>query len=286
MLSKLARFFFGQGLIGLRLRASTSTDFLSIRWIWCGRRASNGDQQPLSLSCVLTRFTPSITKATARNGVGIKELVVGWHRSCTPPQARPHRVNPNDSATVEMEYNGSPRTDVFTQSCRDVIRSLTYESILACTVYAPAMLFMVGPAAILANHSLTIVTVHSLFGFAMSWTIHRMGHRLLAALPGAPQKIHFSPRRCLPGKQTFGQFVCMLEMLVAAATFLAIAAMRLFGEDPVCGLILIVLGLALYFLPVYLSKLWAERYYPKLALLGPTEDVIKKSFPGLRSFTS
>ena len=185
-----------------------------------------------------------------------------------------------------MEYNGSPGTDAFTQGCRDLIRSLTYESILACTVYAPPMLFMIGPAAILANHSLAIITVHSLLGFTMSWTIHRMGHRVLSALPGAPQKIHFSRRQCLPGKQTLGQFVCMLEMLVAAATFVAVSGKRFFGEDPVFGLLLIVLGLALYFFPVYLSKLWIERYYPKLALLSPTEDVIKKSFPGLRSLIS
>jgi hypothetical protein len=183
-----------------------------------------------------------------------------------------------------MEYNGSPRTDAFTQGCRDLIRSLTYESILAWTVYAPPMLFMIGPAAILANHPLTIIAAHSVLGFATSWTIHRMGHRLLAVLPGAPQKIHFSPRRCLPVKQTLGQFIWILEMLVAAATFLAIAGKRLFVEEPIFGLSLIVLGLPLYFLPVYLSKLWTERYYPMLAILGPSEEVLKKSFPDVRSF--
>ena len=183
-----------------------------------------------------------------------------------------------------MEYNGLPRTDVFTQGCRELIRSLTYESILACTVYVPPMLFMIGPAAIVANHPLIVITLHSLLGFAMSWTIHRMGHRLLAALPGAPEKIHLSPRLCLPGRQTLGQFVCMLEVLVTAAAFCGIAGKRLFGEDPLIGLVLILLGLALYFLPVYLSKLWTKRYYPTLALLGPTEDVVKKSFPGVRSF--
>jgi hypothetical protein len=146
------------------------------------------------------------------------------------------------------------------------------------------MLFMIGPAAILANHPLTVITVHSFLGFAMSWTIHRMGHRLLAALPGTPQRIHLSPRLCLPAKLTLRQFVCMLEMLVAAATFLAIAGKRVFGEDPVLGLLVMLIGLALYFFPVYLSKLWTERYYPTLAVLAPTEDVIKKSFPGVRSF--
>lgn len=36
-----------EGLIGLLLRAWTSTAFLAIRWIWCARSASKGDQQPL-----------------------------------------------------------------------------------------------------------------------------------------------------------------------------------------------------------------------------------------------
>jgi len=185
-----------------------------------------------------------------------------------------------------MEYNGSPRTDAFTQGCRDLIRSLTYESILACTVYAPPMVFMIGPAAILSNHPLTVITVHSFLGFAMSWTIHRMGHRLLSALPRAPQKLYLSPRLCLPVKLTLGQFVCVLELLVATATFLAIAGKRVFAEDLLLGLLLILSGIGLYFLPVYLTKVWTQQYYPRLALLGPTEDVIKKSFPGLRSFLS
>jgi proteasome lid subunit RPN8/RPN11 len=67
-----------------------------------------------------------------------------------------------------MDYNGTPRTDAFTQGCRDFIRSLTYEAILACTVYGPPMLFMIGPAAILANHAFIIVLLHSLLGFGMS----------------------------------------------------------------------------------------------------------------------
>ena len=37
-------FCFGGGLIGLQLRASTSTAFRKIRWIWCSRSASKGDQ--------------------------------------------------------------------------------------------------------------------------------------------------------------------------------------------------------------------------------------------------
>jgi hypothetical protein len=48
--SKLARSPFGAGLIGLLLRAWTSTDFLQIRLIWRARSASKGDQQPSPLS--------------------------------------------------------------------------------------------------------------------------------------------------------------------------------------------------------------------------------------------
>jgi hypothetical protein len=61
-------------------------------------------------------------------------------------------------------------------------------------------------------------------------------------------------------------------------------AKRLFVEEPIFSLPLIVLGLALYFLPVYLSKLWTERHYPMLVIVGPTEEVVKKSFPDIRSF--
>jgi hypothetical protein len=183
-----------------------------------------------------------------------------------------------------MEYNGTPPTDAFTQGCRDLIRSLTYESILACTVYVPPMLFMIGPAAVIANHPLIVIGLHSLLGFGMSWTIHRMGHRLLDALPKATQKVHLSSRIPLPGRMTPGNFVWMLEMLVGAGMFCGITAKRSFVEDPMIGLLLVGVGLVLYFLPVYLTKLWSERYYPTLALLGPSEAVINKSFPSLRSF--
>ena len=183
-----------------------------------------------------------------------------------------------------MEYNGTPRTDAFTQGCRDFIRSLTYEAILACTVYVPPMLFMIGPAAIVTHHPLILIVLQSLLGFGMSWTIHSMGHRLLMPLPQAPQKIHLFPHLCLPLKLTLRQFVWMLEIFVAAAVLCWIAGKRWLVEDPTTGVLLVVVGLALYFLPVYLAKLWSERYYPALTLLGPTEAIINKSFPRLRSF--
>ena len=62
------------------------------------------------------------------------------------------------------------------------------------------------------------------------------------------------------------------------------ALKRFIGADLTTGVPLFALGLALYFLPVYLTKLWRDRYYPAMTLLGPPEDVINKSFPGLRSF--
>ena len=145
---------------------------------------------------------------------------------------------------------------------------------------------MIGPAAIVANHPLILIALHSVLGFAMSWTIHRMGHRLLTALPKARQKIHLSMRLSLPVAMTPGQFVWMLEMFVATGAFCGIAAKRSFAEDPMIGGLLVAVGLVLYFLPVYLTKQWSERYHPTLALLGPTEEVINKSFPGLRSFLS
>ena len=183
-----------------------------------------------------------------------------------------------------MEYNGTPRTDAFTQGCRDLIRSLTYEAILACTVYVPPMLFMIGPAAIVTHHPLILIVIQSLLGFGMSWTIHSMGHRLLMPLPQALQKIYLLPRLCLPLKLKLRQFVWMLEIFVAAAVLCWIAGKRLFAEHPMTGVLLVAVGLVLYFVPVYLARLWSERYYPALTLVGPTEAIIKRSFPRLRSF--
>ena len=62
------------------------------------------------------------------------------------------------------------------------------------------------------------------------------------------------------------------------------AGKRFFAEDVTLSVLLFALACAFYFLPVYLTQLWSERYYPVLTLLSPTEDVINKSVPGLRSF--
>lgn len=183
-----------------------------------------------------------------------------------------------------MELNGTSRADAFTQGCRDFIRSLTYEAILACTVYGPPMVFMIGPAAIIASQPLILIVLDSLLGFAISWTIHCMGHRLLAPLSKGPRRIDISSCVCLPLKLTLRQFIWMLEVLVAGGVCSGIAGKRLLSEQPAVGLLLFALGLALYFIPVYLTKLWSERYYPAITLSGPTEDVVNQSIPALRSF--
>ena len=186
--------------------------------------------------------------------------------------------------TVSMELNSTPRTDALTQSCRDFIRSLTYEAILACTVYGPPMLFMIGPAAIIAGHPLILIVLYSLLGFAISWMVHCTGHRLLAPLPKGPQKIDLSAQVRLPVKLTLRQFIWMLELLVASGVCCGIAGKRALGEHATVSLLLFAVGLALYFMPVYLTKLWSERYYPAMTLVGPTEDVVNQSIPALRSF--
>jgi hypothetical protein len=187
-----------------------------------------------------------------------------------------------------MEYNDTPRTDAFTQGCRDLIRTFTYEGILACTVYASPMLFLVGPASIIASHPLIVIVLHGLIGFVLSWTIHGVGHRLLTALPKASNKIYLSHSLCVPPRLTLSQFVWSMELLVGAGVFCGILGKRVFtlGDVPsvVAAASLFAVGLTLYFIPVYLGRLWTEWYYPALALTGPTEDVINKSFPGLRSF--
>jgi hypothetical protein len=188
-----------------------------------------------------------------------------------------------------MHFNTreTSKTDAFTQGCRDFVRTFTYEDILACTVYAPPLFFMVGPAAIAANEPLIIVVLHAILGFALSWTLHRTGHRLLIALPKGSWMLYLAPSVRLPVKLTLSQFLWMMEISVGGAAFCGILGKRFFmlgnSWELVTSLCFFALGLALFFVPVYLGRLWIERYYPAMALLGPTEDVINKSFPGIRS---
>lgn len=177
--------------------------------------------------------------------------------------------------------------DSFTQSCRDLVRTFTYEDILGCTIYAAPMMFMIGPASIVANEPLIAIVVQSLIGFVLSWAVHRMGHRLLTALPQAPCRLYVSPLRCLPLKLTVTQFLWVMESMVGAAVLAAVVGKRLLHATDTVGLpgglSLIAAGCILYFVPVYLGRLWIRHYYPAMTLVGPTEEVINTSFPGIRS---
>jgi hypothetical protein len=98
-----------------------------------------------------------------------------------------------------------------------------------------------------------------------------------------PKTIHLSRSLRLPMQLTFARFVWMLEILVAAGVCCGLAGKRIIGTDLLTGFVLCGIGCFLYFIPVYWTKLWRERYYPALSLFGPTETVINKSFPSLRS---
>lgn len=187
-----------------------------------------------------------------------------------------------------MEFNGTPRTDSFTQGWRDFLRTFTYEDILAWTVYAAPLVFMIGPAAIVAHDPMISVVLHSLVGFSLGCMLHRLGRRLLTRLINGPQRIFLSRSLRLPVKQTLSQFIWMLEIIVGIAVFTGILAKHSFlVGDTVgisTGLGLFALGLVLFFLPVHLGRLWIERYDPTMTLVGPTDEEINRSFPGLRSF--
>jgi hypothetical protein len=183
--------------------------------------------------------------------------------------------------------SGTPRPDSLTQSCRDLLRTFTYEDIVGCTIYATPMLFMIGPASIVADDPLIAVVVQSLIGFVLSWTIHRTGHRLLTALPPKPCRLYVSSFRCLPVRLTRTQFLWVMELIVGTAVFAAVVGKRFLHAGDTFGLLsglsFIVAAFVLYFIPVYLGRLWIRHYYPAMTLVGPTEEVIKTSFPGIRS---
>jgi uncharacterized membrane protein (DUF485 family) len=182
--------------------------------------------------------------------------------------------------------SGTPRPDSFTQACRDLVRTLTYEDILGGTIYAAPMVFMIGPASIVGNAPFIAMVVQSLIGFVLSGAVHGMGHRLLTALPKEPRRLYLSPSRCLPVTLTVTQFLWMMELLVGAAVFAAVVGKRLLHSSDTVGLLsgvgLLVAAFVLYFVPVYLGRLWIRRYDPAMALVGPTEKVIKTSLPGIR----
>ena len=180
----------------------------------------------------------------------------------------------------------TPRPDSFTQHCRDLVRTCTYEDILGCTIYAAPMLFMIGPAAIVGNHPFIAMVVQSLLGFLLSWTVHRIGHRLLIALPKEPCSLYVSQSRHLPVRLTVTQFLWVMELLVGAAVFAAVVGKRLLHSIDTVGVLsgvsLMVAACVLYFVPAYLGRLWIRHHYPAMTLVGPTEQVIKTTLPGIR----
>jgi hypothetical protein len=183
----------------------------------------------------------------------------------------------------------SPATrkySALTRWCSGLIQMSSYEDILSVTVYLPPMLFMVGPASIVSNNPLITLVLNAMVGFAFSWVLHRVGHRLLKGLPNEPKAIYLSTSLRLPGKLTLTQFVWMMEVIVAVAVFSGVVGKHFFLVGGVlevlCGAILLAVALGLYFLPVYLGKLWIKRYYSALPLMRPTEAVVNKSLPGVR----
>jgi len=180
----------------------------------------------------------------------------------------------------------TPKHSAFMQWCRGVIQMLSYEGILSITVYLPPMFFMVGPASVVGSNPWINLVLNAIVGFALSWVLPRVGHRLLSVLPSEPKTIYLSTSMRLPVKLTLTQFVWLLEVIVATAVFIAVVGKRLFLVGGVIevlsGAILFAVGLALYFLPVYLGKLWIKRYYSVLPLLRPTEEVVTSSLPGVR----
>lgn len=185
--------------------------------------------------------------------------------------------------------SGIPRPDSFTQNCRALVRTCTYEDIVACIIYAAPMVFIIGPASIVAMEPFPAIVLQSLIGFVLSWAVHRVGHGLLIALPKVPKKVYVSPSHYLPIRLTMTQFLWTMELLVGVASFCAILGKRLLQSDEEIGLLggmsLSVAVLVLYFLPAYLGRFWIRNYYPAMTLIGPTEEVIKRSLPGLRVFS-
>lgn len=180
----------------------------------------------------------------------------------------------------------TPRPDSFTQSCRDLVRTLTYEDILGCTLYAAPMLFMIGPAAIISQTSFIAMVIQSLVGFMLGWMVHRLGHRLVTSLSKEPCRVYVSPSRCVPLHLTLTQFLWAMELTVGAAVFAAVLGKRFLHTADTVGLLigLALMGVAilLYFVPAHLGRQWIQHYYPAMTLVGPTEDVIKATLPGIR----
>lgn len=186
--------------------------------------------------------------------------------------------------------SSSPRPDFLTQNCRDLIRTFTYEDILGSIMYAAPMVFMIGPASIVANDPFIAVVVQSFIGFGLGWMVHRLGHGLLTALPKEPGSVYVSQSRCMPVRLTGRQFLWGMELIVGAAVLAAVVGKRLLHTADTSGWAVgfsfIVVAFVMYFVPVYLGRLWIRHYYPAMTLVGPTEEVINASLPGIRCLST
>jgi hypothetical protein len=181
-----------------------------------------------------------------------------------------------------VSSHATRKHSALTQWCSGLIQMLSYEDILSVTVYLPPMLFMVGPASIISNNPWITLVLNAIVGFAFSWVLHRVGHRLLKGLPNEPQAVYLSTSLRLPVKFTLTQFVWMMEIIVAVAVFSGAVGKHFFFTGGVLSsAILLAVALGLYFLPVYLGKLWIKRYYSALPLMRPSKDVVNKSLPGV-----
>ena len=180
----------------------------------------------------------------------------------------------------------TPKHSAFMQWCRGVIQMLSYEGILSITVYLPPMFFMVGPASVVGNNPWINLVLNAIVGFALSWVLHRVGHRLLRVLPKEPKVVYLSTSMRLPVHLTLTQFVWMMEIIVAVAVFSAVVGKRFFlvggGLEFLVSAIFFVVGLGLYYLPVYLGRLWIKKYDSTLPLLRPTEEVVTQSLSVVR----
>jgi hypothetical protein len=76
----------GERVVDLLLRAWTTTAYLRIRWIWCARSASKGDQQPYTLKREwLGKAASAWVKRTSRRAQG-------WG-GCEPVQAASREID-------------------------------------------------------------------------------------------------------------------------------------------------------------------------------------------------
>jgi hypothetical protein len=113
------------------------------------------------------------------------------------------------------------------------------------------MLFMGGPAAIVSNNPWVSLVMNAPVGFAFSWVLHRVGHRLLRVLPQEAKGVYFSASMRPAVNLTMTQFVWMMEIVVALAIFSAVVGNRFFivgGRlEVLVSAVLCVVGLGLYF---------------------------------------